>query len=56
MGYQVVPAPAGAIVYNLPEGCESVNLAGVTYLRYNNTYYQPIQIDGQNAFEVVTVQ
>ncbi len=42
-GYQVVRAPAGAIVYNLPDGATSVNADGITYLQYNGDYYQPIQ-------------
>jgi hypothetical protein len=52
-----VHAPAGAIVYNLPDGATSVNADGVTYLQYNNDYYQPIQdSNGQAAYEVVDIE
>ncbi len=52
----VVSAPAGAIVPNLPEGCEQVQAGGTIFLKYNNTYYQPIVNNGQNAYEVVETE
>jgi len=55
-GYQLVHAPAGAIVTNLPDGCTTVNANGITYLQYNGDYYQPIQYNGQPAYEVVDVE
>ena len=55
-GYQIVQAPAGAVVYNLPDGCTTVNAGNITYLQYNGDYYQPIQIDGQPAYEVVNME
>ena len=56
-GYQVVRAPAGAIVYTLPDGATSVNADGITYLQYNGDYYQPIQDDdGKAAYEVVEIE
>ena len=56
-GYQVVKAPPGAIVHNLPDGATTVNADGVTYLQYNGDYYQPIQdTDGQPAYEVVEIE
>ena len=54
-GYQVVQAPPGAVVSQLPEGAIEQNVNGQTLLFYNNTYYQPISQDGQDAYEVVTV-
>jgi hypothetical protein len=55
-GYQVVRAPAGAIVYNLPAGATQVAAGNITYLQYNGDYYQPIQYNGQNAYEVVDLE
>jgi hypothetical protein len=55
-GYQVVRAPAGAIVYNLPDGCTQVQAGDITYLQYNGDYYQPVQVDGQPAYEVVNIE
>src|SRR5665213_597484 len=50
--YEVVPAPAGGVVYNLPQGSSVVQVDSYNYVEYNDTYYQPIQINGQNAYEV----
>jgi hypothetical protein len=55
-GYQIVQAPPGAIVYNLPGGCEQVQSGNILYLKYNNAYYQPIQFNGQNAYEVAEIE
>jgi hypothetical protein len=55
-GYMVVKAPAGAIVANLPDGCEQVQMGDIAYLKYNNAYFQPIQYNGQNAYEVVEIE
>lgn len=54
--YEVVQAPAGAVVYNLPQGALNVQVDSYTYLQYNGTYYQPIQINGQDAYEVVQIE
>lgn len=54
-GYQVVQAPPGAVVSQLPDGATEQDMNGQTLLFYNNTYYQPISQDGQDAYEVVTV-
>jgi hypothetical protein len=54
--YQVVPAPAGAVVYNLPQGAANTVVANYNYVQYNGTYYQPIQINGQDAYEVVELE
>src|SRR5262249_29826062 len=40
--YQVVPAPAGAIITTLPTGCTTVVTAGVTYSQCGTTYYQRV--------------
>jgi hypothetical protein len=54
--FMVVTAPPGAVVYHLPGGCEPVQYGNITYMRYNNTFFQPIFYNGQNAYEVVEVQ
>jgi Family of unknown function (DUF6515) len=55
-GYQVVKAPAAAIVADLPDGCVPVQAGNITFLKFNNTYFQPIQFNGQNMYEVVEVE
>lgn len=55
-GYTVVPPVAGTIVENLPEGGEEVRIGDFTYVKIGETYYQPIQLDGKNVYEVVDVQ
>lgn len=52
-GYQVVAAPPGAVIYQLPTGAVDEEIEGQEMLVYNNTYYQPIEQDGQDAYEVV---
>lgn len=52
-GYIITQAPPGAVVYDLPEGCTEVVVGNVTYLQYNDVLYQPIVLDGRNAYEVV---
>ncbi len=54
--YEVVQAPAGGVVYNLPQGASEVQIDSYNYVQYNDTYYQPIQINGQNAYEVVEIE
>ena len=56
MGYTVVPATAGTIVPHLPEGGEEVKIGDVTYVQFGETYYQPIQVDGQDMYEIVEVR
>ena len=56
MGYTVVPAVAGTIVPHLPEGGEEVKIGDVTYVQFGETYYQPIQVDGQDMYEIVEVR
>lgn len=54
--YEVVQAPAGAVVYNLPQGASTVQVDDYNYVQYNGTYYQPIQINGEDAYEVVELE
>jgi hypothetical protein len=55
-GYYVITAPPGAVVYDLPEGCTEIDAGDMTYLQYNNTVFQPIEVDGRNAWEVVELE
>jgi hypothetical protein len=55
-GYVVVPPTAGAVVENLPEGGKEVKVGEVTYVKVGETYYQPIEKDGKNLYEVVEVK
>jgi hypothetical protein len=55
-GYTVVPATAGTIVPNLPEGGEEVKIGDITYVQFGDTYYQPIQVDGKDMYEIVEVE
>jgi hypothetical protein len=52
-GYQVVAAPPGAVIYQLPQGATDQQVSGQDFLVYNNTWYEPISQDGQDAYEVV---
>lgn len=40
--YQVVTAPAGAVITTLPAGCTAVRRGNVVYRQCGATYYQPI--------------
>lgn len=55
-GYEVTLAPPGAVIYDLPEGAVEVRVGEMTYLQYNNTLYQPILLDGKDAYEVVNLE
>lgn len=55
-GYTVVPPTAGIIVEYLPEGGKAVTVGGQKYVQVGETYYQPIQKDGKNMYEVVEVE
>ena len=55
-GYKVVPAPVGAVVDNIPSGATEVtNSSSQTLLNYYGTYYLPIVQNGQDAYEVVSL-
>ena len=55
-GYTVVAPIAGTVVEKLPEGGEEVKIGDQTYVKVGETYYQPIQKDGKNMYEVVEVK
>ena len=55
-GYVVVPATAGTIVPNLPEGGEEVKIGDQTYVQFGDTYYQPIQLDGKDMYEIAEIK
>jgi len=55
-GYTVVPATAGTIVPHLPDGGEEVKVGDRTYVKFGETYYQPIQVDGKDMYEIVEVR
>jgi hypothetical protein len=51
VAYQVVAAPAGAIIATLPAGCASVNVGGVAYTKCGDTHYQRVA----NGYQVVVL-
>ena len=55
LGYTVVPATAGTIVPHLPEGGEEVKVGDITMIQFGETYYMPIQVDGEDMYEIVDV-
>jgi hypothetical protein len=55
-GYKVVPPTSGAVVENISDGGEEVKLGDVTYVKIGGTYFQPIQMNGKNVYEVVDVE
>jgi len=55
-GYTVVPPVAGTIVEHLPEGGEEVRIGEQTYVRFGEIYYQPVQVNGEDMYEVVEVK
>jgi hypothetical protein len=54
--YKVVPPTAGTVVEHLPEGGEEVTVGDKKYVKFGDTYYQPIEKDGKPAYEVVEVK
>ncbi|WP_443937406.1 DUF6515 family protein [Pedobacter sp. MW01-1-1] len=55
-GYKVVPPTSGTVVTHLPDGGKEVKMGDITYVQVGETYYQPIQQDGKDVYEVVDVQ
>ena len=55
-GYTVVPPTAGTVVENLPDGGKEVKMGSQNYVKVGETYYQPIQQDGKNMYEVADVE
>jgi hypothetical protein len=48
-----VAAPPGAVISNLPQGAVDQQINGEDFLVYNNTFFEPISQDGQDAYEVI---
>jgi len=55
-GYTVAAPVAGTIVENLPEGGEEVTVGERKFVKIGETYYQPIEKDGKQMYEVVEVK
>jgi len=55
-GYTVVAPIAGSVVEHVSEGAEEVKMGDVTYLKMGETYYQPIQQNGKDMYEVADVE
>ena len=55
-GFRVVPPAAGTLVENLSEGGEEVKIGERTLIRFGETYYQPVQVNGKNMYEVVYIE
>lgn len=55
-GYKVVAPLAGSVVEHISEGGEEVKMGDVTYVKLGETYFQPIQQDGKNMYEVADVE
>jgi hypothetical protein len=43
-------------VEHISEGGEEVTLGDVKYVKFGETYFQPIQENGKNMYEVVDVE
>jgi len=54
--YKVIEAPDGAVVTNIPEGGEEVDIEGSKYVVYNTTYYLPFSQDGKDLYQVVAME
>ncbi|WP_236136548.1 DUF6515 family protein [Mongoliitalea daihaiensis] len=54
-GFRVVPPTAGTLVESLSEGGEEVKIGDKTFIRFGETYYLPVQVDGKNMYEVVYI-
>jgi len=55
-GYQLVKAPAGAYVYDLPPGCTQIHAGSVIFLQYNGDYFLPVMVGGRLGYEVVNIE
>jgi hypothetical protein len=55
-GYTVVPPTAGAVVEHLPDGGEEVDMGGTKYVKFGEVYFQPIQQDGKDVYEIASVE
>ena len=54
--YKVVPPTAGSTVENLPEGSEEVKVGDQTYVKYGETYYMPVEVNGKKMYEVADIK
>jgi hypothetical protein len=52
VAYQVVEAPAGAIITTLPAGCKSVTVSNVPYHQCGTTHYTKVA----TGYQVVVLQ
>nr|WP_255397272.1 DUF6515 family protein [Reichenbachiella sp. 5M10] len=52
-GFTVIVAPDGAIVQNIPDGGEEVEIEGQKYVKYNDTCFQSLTQEGKNVYQVV---
>ena len=41
---------------HISEGGEEVKLGDITYVKFGETYFQPIQENGENMYEVADVE
>jgi hypothetical protein len=55
-GYTVVQPTAGSLVEHVPEGAEEVQVGDMKLLKYGETYYQPVIVDGKEMYEVMLVE
>jgi hypothetical protein len=54
--YKVIEAPDGAVITNIPEGGEEVEVEDQKYVVYNKTYYQPFNQNGKDLYQVVAME
>lgn len=54
--YKVVPPTAGTLVDKLAEGGKEVTIGDVKYVKFGKTYYQPVNVDSKDKYEVVLVE
>ena len=55
-GYKVVAPLAGTVVENISEGGEEVKMGDITYIKFGETYFQPIKENGKDMYEVADVE
>jgi hypothetical protein len=51
--FEVVEPTVGATVPYLPEGASAMEVGGVHYFMYEDTWYKPTLVDGEVAYEIV---
>ncbi|WP_373523087.1 DUF6515 family protein [Aquiflexum sp.] len=55
-GFVVVPPTADTLVENLSDGGEEIKIGDRTLIRFGETYYQPVQVNGRNMYGVVYIE